>query len=49
MRPKSLEAVEAAEREACALAHRAVEDLEARGARAVLDEVRAMGDERRLV
>lgn len=49
MRPKSLEAVEAAVREACALAQRAVEDLEARGARAVLDEVRAMGDERRLV
>ena len=46
--PNDTDAVEAAVREARALAQRAVEEFEAQGARAVLDAVRAASDERPL-
>ena len=46
--PNDTDAVEAAVREARAHAQRAVEEFEAQGARAVLDAVRAAGDERPL-
>ncbi|HIY82489.1 hydroxymethylbilane synthase [Rubneribacter sp.] len=47
--PRSLADMPAVRAAACALAQRAVEELEAAGARAVLDEARASGDERPLV
>lgn len=47
--PVDVEGVEGASLKACALAQQVVEQLEARGAHAILDEVRVTGDERRLV
>ncbi|WP_080803581.1 hydroxymethylbilane synthase [Arabiibacter massiliensis] len=47
--PRSLDDAPAASQVACALAERAVGELLAAGAREVLDEVRATGDERPLV
>ena len=49
VQPVDVKGAKEVSRKACALAQQVVEQLEARGAHAILDEVRVTGDERRLV